>query len=150
MRIFIFCILLSVSFPVTAQLSHSDAANLLKNKGLEELAAYDMLKDLTANVGHRLSGSDGYEKAVVWGKKELEKAGADSVWLEPVMIPKWVRGNVERATALCGRMQYDLTVCALGGSVGTSKDGIKSEVVEVHSFEEVKALGSKAKGKIIF
>ena len=150
MRIFIFCILLSVSFPVTAQLSHSDAANLLKNKGLEELAAYDMLKDLTANVGHRLSGSEGYEKAVVWGKKELEKAGADSVWLEPVMIPKWVRGNVERATALCGRMQYDLTVCALGGSVGTSKDGIKSEVVEVHSFEEVKALGSKAKGKIIF
>ena len=150
MRTIILCLTIIIFSSLNAQISHSDAAVQLKNKGLKDLAAFEMLKDLTANVGHRLSGSAGYEKAVVWGKNALVKAGADSVWLEPVMIPKWVRGNVEKATASSAGRKYELTVCALGGSVGTSKEGVSGEVIEVHSFDEVKALGEKLKGKIIF
>ncbi|MFA5833690.1 MAG: M20/M25/M40 family metallo-hydrolase [Bacteroidota bacterium] len=133
-----------------AQQSHFDVAVTMKNKGLEELLAYEMLKDLTSNVGTRLSGSEGYEKAVVWGKRALEQAGADSVWLEPVIVPKWVRGNIEQASASAGSSRMELTICALGGSVGTPKNGISGEVIEVNSFDEVKELGVKAKGKIIF
>lgn len=135
---------------IYAQDPHSEAAEMIKDRGLSDLAAFEMLKDLTTNVGHRLSGSSGYEKAVLWGKKQLEAAGADSVWLEPVMVPKWVRGPIERASAHYGNQQTELTICALGGSVGTGEKGIRAEVIEVHSFEEVSALGARARGKILF
>jgi len=42
-------------------------------------------------------------------------------------------------------------VCALGGSIATPKKGITAEVIEVHSIEELKDLGTeKIKGKIVF
>lgn len=133
-----------------SQNDHTDAAAVLKNNGLQELYAYEMLQDLTMNVGHRLSGSTGYEKAVQWAAEELRKAGADSVWVEPVLVPKWVRGDVERASASTGAKKYELTICALGGTVGTPKKGISGEVIEVQSFDEVRKLGESARGKIIF
>jgi Zn-dependent M28 family amino/carboxypeptidase len=43
-----------------------------------------------------------------------------------------------------------LSMCALGGSIATPKGGITAEVIEVKSLEEARALGAKAKGKIIF
>ncbi|MCK9410602.1 MAG: hypothetical protein M0R68_15845, partial [Bacteroidetes bacterium] len=104
-----FCICLLGSV-VTAQGSHTIVAQQIKNKGLTDLAAFEMLKDLTISVGHRLSGSAGYEKAVVWAKRQLEAAGADSVWLEPVMIPKWVRGEIEQVSAKAGNTTVNLTV----------------------------------------
>lgn len=146
----IFLALIGLSLSLTAQQSHYEIAEQFKNKGLEELYAFKMLKDLTGNVGSRLSGSKNYEKAVVWGKQMLEKAGADSVWLEPVMIPYWVRGEEKAYLILANKKKLELSVCALGGSVGTMKNGILAEVIEVISFEEVKQLGEKAKGKIIF
>jgi len=44
-----------------------------------------------------------------------------------------------------------LKITALGFSVGTPEKGVTSNVVEVHSFEELKSLGTAAvKGKIVF
>ncbi len=139
-----------VTLIVNAQPKHRENAERLTKKGLSELFAYEMLKDLTTTVGHRLSGSEGYEKAVEWSRRKLIEAGADSVWLEPVMVPKWVRGDVERAQAVVNGKKTDLTVCALGGSVGTSSKGVSGTVIEVRSLQEVRGLGSKGKGKIIF
>ncbi len=145
----VLCLFIALPF-VYAQDPHSEAAEKIKDRGLSDLTAFEMLKDLTTNVGHRLSGSAGYEKAVLWGKEQLESAGTDSVWLEPVMVPKWVRGPIERASAHYGNQKTELTICALGGSIGTGEKGIRAEVIEVHSFEEVSALGIRAKGKILF
>lgn len=133
-----------------SQVPYTDAAIQMKNNGMDRLHAYGLLKDLTTTVGHRLSGSEGYEKAVVWGEQSLKDAGADSVWLEPVMVTKWVRGNVERAVANTGKKKYELSICALGGSIGTSEKGVSGNVIEVRSFEEVRKLGEQAKGKILF
>jgi carboxypeptidase Q len=130
--------------------THSEIAERLKNKGLTDLKAYELLSELTTTIGPRLSGSEGYEKAVIWGRDALKNAGADSVWLEPVMIPKWVRGPVEKVEVLVAGRTTELTVCALGGTIGTPKEGISGDVIEVRSFDDVKALGTKARGKIIF
>ncbi|MBP6672766.1 MAG: M20/M25/M40 family metallo-hydrolase, partial [Bacteroidetes bacterium] len=117
---------------------------------LTDLKAFELLSELTTTIGPRLSGSEGYEKAVIWGRDALKRAGADSVWLEPVMIPKWVRGPVEKAEVLVSGRITELTVCAVGGTIGTPKEGISGDVIEVRSFDDVKALGQKARGKIIF
>ena len=46
---------------------------------------------------------------------------------------------------------FDVDVCALGGSVATPSVGIKSNVVEVKSFDELFKLGKeKIDGKIVF
>ena len=36
------------------------------------------------------------EKAVQWGKIVLQRYNLDTVWLQKVMVPHWVRGDVER------------------------------------------------------
>ncbi len=114
--------------------------------------SYDWLDHLSNKIGGRLSGSVQAAQAVEWGKEALEAISLDNVWLQPVMVPKWVRGTFEYAyieTSPGNRI--NVPVCALGGSVATSYSGIKSEVIEVKTFEELEALGrEKVEGKIIF
>lgn len=131
------------------QSSHKEIAEMFARAGLEKQYAFEMLKSLT-QFGHRFSGTQGYDKAVQWAEQKLKEVGADSVWLQPVMVPRWVRGNKETATAIVGKKRTELSVCALGGSVATPKDGITAEIVEVKSLAETKQLGERAKGKIIF
>jgi Zn-dependent M28 family amino/carboxypeptidase len=131
---------------------YQDDAKRLITAGLASGKAYSMLHDLTTNVGPRLSGSPQAAKAVEWAAAEMKRYGFDRVWTEPVMVPHWVRGNVEEATLLGDPKLGDvpLTVCALGGSIATPADGVTAEVVMVKTFDELKALGAKAKGKIVF
>jgi hypothetical protein len=59
--------------------------------------SYQWLDYLSNTIGGRLSGSTNAELAVQYTKSELEKLGLDKVWLQPVMVPKWVRGEKEMA-----------------------------------------------------
>jgi carboxypeptidase Q len=120
--------------------------------GLATGRAYAMLAELTGTVGPRLSGSPQAGRAVEWGRRTMAGLGFDSVWLEKVMVPHWVRGPIEEAFVepAAGRARMPLSVCALGGSIGTPDGPVVGEVVEVKSFEELRALGKAAEGKIIF
>jgi hypothetical protein len=125
-----------------------NAIRQIFDKELREGRSYQWLVDLSTKIGHRLSGSTGAAMAVDWAKRELENV-ADSVWLQPVMVPRWVRGQKEIARVKKPRLEFN--VCALGGSVGTGPKGISAEVVEVKTFEELKQLGEKnIRGKIVF
>jgi len=69
-----------------------------------------------------------------------------------VMVPKWVRGAKEYAfiESEPGKTTT-VNICALGGSVATPALGIKANVVEIHNFEELEALGKEQiEGKIVF
>ena len=113
--------------------------------------SYDWLDHLSNEIGGRLSGSKNAELAVQYTKKELEKLGLDKVWLQPVMVPKWERGEKEKAFFEASGIVNEVNICALGGSVATTKDGISANVVEVKNFEELAILGEeKIKGKIVF
>lgn len=115
--------------------------------------SYEMLRDLTKNIGARLSGSPQAAAAVEWSRQLMESYNFDTVWLQPVMVPHWVRGGKDAATVLnspsSGTME--LTVTALGNSVGTGPEGLSGQLVEVKDFEELKTLGKKGvEGKIVF
>lgn len=118
---------------------------------LEEMKGYNWLKVL-CEIGPRLSGSENSLKAIHWAKKKMEESGFDSVWLQPVFVPKWVRGNLEEASIVKSRFFQGrkLNITAFGGSVGTSKKGIRGQVVEVKNFEELKLKSELVKGKIVF
>ena len=113
---------------------------------------YELLDHLSNEIGGRLSGSLNAERAVEWGRDELKKIGFDKVWLQEVMVPKWVRGPKEFALIETQPgTTFNVDACALGGSVATPSVGIKANVIEVHDFDELKELGKeKIDGKIVF
>ena len=114
------------------------------NEALSNGDAYSNLKNLCKDVGHRLSGSKGAEKAVQWGKIVLTRYGLDSIWLQPIKVPHWERGDIERLDIISGKNNIYATSCtALGGSIGTDGSVISGEIIEVNSWEEMKTLGKK-------
>lgn len=119
---------------------------------LKEGKAYDWLNYLSNQIGGRLSGSVQAQQAVDYTKAQMETLGLDRVWLQPVMVPKWVRGTPEFAYIETEPgVTTNVPICALGGSIATSGRGVKANVIEVHSIEELETLGKeKISGKIVF
>ncbi len=145
----------SPSFSLMAQsdVTDEDAFFIKKihDETLIEGNCYSWLHHLTKSIGPRLSGSPQAAAAVEYTKQMLDTLGLDSVWLQPVTVPHWVRGEkeiVRIASSVMGSM--DLDALALGNSVGTGKNGVSAEVLEVMNFEELKKMGEAVKGKIVF
>ena len=114
--------------------------------------SYEWLDYLSNQIGGRLSGSLGAQRGVEYTKAELDSLGLDKVWLQPVMVPRWVRGAPEYAYIETSPGKTNtVNICALGGSVKTPGGGVKAHVVEVKNFEELAALGKDSiEGKIVF
>lgn len=147
----------TLSYQASTQPSErqTDAAFIRKiyDQALTDGRCYPWLRDLCLGVGHRLSGSSGAEKAVNWTRAALDTLGLDSVWLQPVMVPHWVRGAAEQVTVTGAKKSgvIRLNALALGGSVGTNGKNLSAEVVEVKSWEALEALNERGiRGKIVF
>ncbi len=150
MRAILLSCFLFVSVSVYSQ-SDSVLIRKLFDYHLTESNTYKNEEYLAVKIGGRLSGSEQAQKAVEWAQKATKEAGADSVYLVPCMVPHWVRGAAEECNLKAGKTNIKMAVCALGGSVATPAKGIWAEVIEVHSFDELKLLGTeKIKGKIVF
>jgi carboxypeptidase Q len=109
--------------------------------------AYETLSHLTDDIGQRLSGSPGAAAAVRFTTERFRAWGID-VRNERVAVPHWVRGREE--ARLVSQHDQKIVLTTLGGSVATPPKGITADVVEVTSFDELKQLGAKVKGKIVF
>ena len=133
-----------------AQVSEEQTIKGIYKSALTNAKCYSWLDHLSNQIGSRLSGSANADKAVLYTKSQLETLGFDKVFLQEVMVPKWVRGEKETAYILNNKTKINIPICALGGSVATPKNGLTAEVIEVHGLGELEALGSKLKGKIVF
>ncbi|MDR4890526.1 MULTISPECIES: M20/M25/M40 family metallo-hydrolase [unclassified Chryseobacterium] len=112
---------------------------------------YTELRELTKNIGHRLSGSEAYEKSVKWAEQKLRDAGADKVWLQEVMVPVWVRGKESLHIQASNGKWKSLKMLSLGNSEGTGGKDISGEIIMVKSMEEYDKLpAEKVKDKIVF
>ncbi|RQP09434.1 MAG: peptidase M28 family protein [Chryseobacterium sp.] len=111
---------------------------------------YNDLYQLTKQVGHRLSGSEGYSKAVKWAEAKLKEAGADRVWLQPVKVPVWVRGEESLQTKTGNGTWQSIPMLSLGNSEGTNGKVVEAEVIVVRDFDEFdKLTDAQIKGKIV-
>lgn len=126
-------------------------ARQLLRAGLAKNTAHTLLAELIRSCGSRLSGSTGAAKAIDLTAAMMRRYGFVNVRAESCMVPHWVRGRVEDAALITrAGTRRRLAIAALGGSIGTSRRGVSAEVLEVRSFEELRAAGSRATGKIIF
>jgi carboxypeptidase Q len=148
--IFSFGVLLA-GFSAISQNNDSMIIRSIADDILKNGKAYEDLRFLCKKIGARLSGSANAAKSVEATARMLREAGADTVYLQPCMVPHWVRGAKEQGVIQWGANKKSLNVCALGMSVGTPAAGLKAEVIEVANFDELKNLGAeKVKGKIVF
>ena len=129
----------------------ADVITQFYGDALGERESYNLLRDLSKDIGQRLSGSEGAAKAVLWSKEIMEGYGFDSVFLQEVMVPHWERGEYEECFYYEGNKKINLSILGAGGTVSTPFEGVTAEVVEVKSLEEVDVLGREGvEGKIVF
>lgn len=154
--ILINALFLLIAYPGFSQATQpqSDSLEIRKiyDMALLNGQSYHWLDHLSNQIGPRLSGSYNAERAVQYTKEELEKLGLDKVWLQSVMVPKWVRGPKETAyVEVAGNSRRDVKITALGGSIAAPAGGIKARVIEVQGIKDLSKLGeNEIKGKIVF
>jgi len=146
------------SFAAIAQNEDSVFLRRLANEILLNSKAYENLRVLTKTIGGRLAGSPQMVKAEAWGLNAMKAANADAAWLQQCMVPHWVRGGKDEATAewqesKAGKKttgsKAKLDVIALGNSVGSMKP-LKSEVIEIKDFADLETKKDLVKDKIVF
>lgn len=150
---FLFNLCLFVWFSVFNVNAQSDSlrVRMIVNQELSNGKCYERLNYLSNQIGGRLSGSPQAARAVEWAAQTLKNEGFDSVWLQPVMVPHWVRGQKEEAWFMNGSAKTTVHICALGNAIATSKKGLIANIIEVKDFIELRNLGTeKVKGKIVF
>jgi carboxypeptidase Q len=125
----------------------------IRDAALSSDYAWHQLAHLTENIGPRPSGSPQAQAASEYVAAELRKLGLD-VHLEEARVSHWVRGE-EKAELVefpeqPQKVTQKIILTALSGGTATPSEGITSDVIVVHSFDELKDLGrDKVAGKIV-
>lgn len=149
------CLAAALSIALTLIIAPSFAAEpeatatKLVEAGLAgQSGAYEIVRDLTTDVGQRLSGTEADGRAAAWAMARMKALGLANVHAERFPVDVWERG-IETAV-LTSPVPHRLTVTALGRSVATPPGGIEAEVVLAPTLEALKAAPPNAyKGKIV-
>lgn len=159
MRSLLTCLLLFlIGSQVNGQKEDSAFIKKISDEILSNGKAYENLRHLTKKIGGRLAGSPGMVRSEQWGLKLMQESGADKAWMQECMVPHWVRGGADQATAHYDDQQSrkpkpvkkTLDIVALGNSMGTGKNGVAGQVLLVNSFDELEKKKDEVKGKIVF
>jgi carboxypeptidase Q len=122
------------------------------DEALTDKTAYKNLETLCKNYKDRITGSEQAAAAVDYTFELMKSMNLDRVERQQVQVPCWVRGEKEMAAIQSEKTgTKQVAVSALGMSVGTGVEGLSANVIEVHDFKELEALGrKKIEGKIVF
>lgn len=145
-------LLLFLISPLAFAQNHSENIKTIFNLELTEGHTYENLRYLCKDIGHRLSGSPQAAAAVEYTRQLMESYGFDTVYLQPVMVPHWVRGGKDEVKIVNSNKlgTLDLHALALGNTQGTGPSGLLGDVVEVKGLDGLNALGEGVRGKIVF
>ena len=142
-----------IFFPTlfTGQINDSTKLRSIYSYNLTQGNCYENLRSLCKDVGNRLSGSQSAQKAVEWAALLMANTKLDTVYLQKIMVPHWVRGNTESLSWKNKKGQnININCSALGGSVGTN-GVLKGDVIEINNWNQLEEYGQKLiKGKVVF
>ena len=85
--------------------------------------------------------------AIAWAADEMRRDGLEHVHTEPVMVPRWVRG--QESAELVAPSRLPIVMLGLGNSVGTPAEGLEADVLVVRSWTELEAAGPRVRGHIV-
>ena len=121
----------------------------LREAALKDRIAYDIVEDLTTEIGPRLAGTEAEARARDWAVKRLKAMGFANVRVEEFDMPVWMRG--EEKAEIVGANPQPIVLTALGNSGATPAQGIEAEIVGFDSVTDLTAApAEKVRGKIVF
>lgn len=111
--------------------------------------AWELVADLTTEIGPRLAGSAREAAAREWAAARLTALGFKNVRIEPFTMTGFVRGA--ESAELTAPYPHKLHITALGNSVPTPKGGLRAELVYFAGLAALKAApDGSLRGKIAF
>ena len=151
-KVLLFLILFLHAFFMAIAQDESKIIRLIFDEALTDYTSWENLNNLCKSCKGRVTGSDEAAKAVDLTYGIMKGMNPDSVWKQPVIIPKWIRKEKETAYFQSPKHEKtNLHVAALGMSVCTGEKGLDARVIEVLNFEELERLGTNnIAGKIVF
>ena len=125
-------------------------AEALMARGLDSTIGYEVIEDLTTEVGARLAGSEAERRARDWAIAKFQDLGFDDAVVEPFRIPFWAR--TFEAASIVEPFPQTLEITALGNSVGTEEGGVTGEVVRFETLDDLieTPVDGSLEGKIVF
>ncbi|SFG30196.1 Zn-dependent amino-or carboxypeptidase, M28 family [Novosphingobium sp. CF614] len=111
--------------------------------------AWNIVEELTTEIGPRPAGSPAEGRARDWGAEKLKALGFQNVRIEDFKTLAWQRG--EEHARLTAPYEQPLAITALGYSVPTPKGGLKAELVYFPTLAALEAApDGSLKGKVAF
>lgn len=148
-------VVLAAAAPVQAQEAPTLSASIvrtletLRERALASDLAFEIVRDLTTEVGPRLAGSPAEQRAIAWAERFSRTHRFDAVRVEPFSIPYWAR--VSERVEVVGRGAQPLTAVALGGSGSTPDGGLEADIIRFTSMDGLRAATpQQVAGKIVF
>lgn len=124
--------ILAVAAPAAAQ-DLAGGAAAIRDKALTDRTAWSIAESLTTEVGPRMVGSPGMERARDWAVAKLKELGFENVRVEAFTTPAWSRGA--ETVEVTGPWPAKLHVLGLGGSVSTPVGGITAPIAVFTSYQ---------------
>src|SRR5215472_6474553 len=119
--------------------------------GLMENDDYEYLRELSDDVGARVTGSPEGIKAVAWGVEKMKAIGLENVHTEPWQLFRgWTRLSTE--AELLAPIRRRLMVDSMGWVGSTPHGGVEAQLVPVNANQlpdEVKRNAANWSGKIL-
>ncbi|MBM3759522.1 MAG: M20/M25/M40 family metallo-hydrolase [Acidobacteria bacterium] len=129
----------------TTEEKYRDASRKILAAAMADEEGMKKLTYLCDRIGHRLSGSEAFTRAVAWSAQQMIAGGLENVSTPAVKIPHWVRGR--EMAEIVSPVKLPLSILGLGMTGGGD---LTAEVVGVRSFEELEKLGKAGvEGKIV-
>lgn len=122
----------AVAAPTAAQDLAAGAA-AVRDKALTDPTAWSIAESLTTEVGPRMVGSQGMERARDWAVAKLKALGFENVRVESFTTPAWSRGA--ETVEVVGPWPIRLHALGLGGSASTPAGGITAPIVVFTSYQ---------------
>ncbi|WP_333838030.1 M20/M25/M40 family metallo-hydrolase [Novosphingobium sp.] len=111
--------------------------------------AWDLVRDLTTDIGPRPAGSEAEARARDWAAERLKALGFANVGIEPFTIRAYRRGTDK--AELVGTAAQPLAITALGYSGATPEAGVTAPLVYFATLAALEAApAGSLKGKIAF
>ncbi len=145
-------LLILTVFSSIAQNNDSIMSKKLFDDALNSNIAYQQLFQLCSIAPGRLAGTPESETAIDFMFELMKTMPFDTVYKQPCMVRKWIRGAEEEAWFTSdNNLKIKINIDALGGSVPTSEKGILAPVIVFSSIEDMqKANPASIKGKIVY
>src|SRR5258708_17145340 len=113
--------------------------------------AFQILTELSDDVGARVTGSPEARKAIDWGSAKMKSIGLENVHTEKWNLWKgWTRGTAE--AEMLAPLHRPLAISAMGWTGSTPAAGVDADIASANFFDldaEMKDV-SKFHGKIVY